>query len=133
MVMVLLNPSTADAHCDDPTLRRCRAFARSWGYAEMRLLNLYAYRATDPRELWRTPDPVGPDNDRHLATAGANGLVVAAWGALARPDRVRQVLALPGFHRLAALGVTKTGSPRHPLYLPADTRPEPWRPATANA
>lgn len=124
---VMLNPSTADATADDPTIRRCMGFPRSWGLDCIVVVNLYAYRSTDPRALWTAADPVGPDNDRHLRLAAADpGPLVAAWGAHARQDRVDQVLALPGFDRLQALGRTRAGAPRHPLYLRADSTLEVW-------
>ena len=126
---VMLNPSTADAWGDDPTVRRCIGFARSWGMGAVQVVNLYAFRSTDPAALWRTPDPVGPDNDAVLvacALAWTAAPLVAAWGAHAKPGRVRDVLALPGMDRLQALGVTKNGSPRHPLYLPATAALRPW-------
>lgn len=120
LTFVMLNPSTADATRDDPTIRRCIRFARDWGYARLKVVNLYAYRATDPRELWRAADPVGPENDHVLALAfGVSDGLVAAWGAHAKPDRVRAVMSLPMAPRYA-LGLTKHGAPRHPLYMPAD-------------
>ena len=128
---VMLNPSTADADLDDPTIRRCIGFARAWGMAALRVLNLYAYRSTDPRELRHVPDPVGPDNDDFLrrnaqAAATFGWPLIAAWGAGAEPQRVTHVLSLPGMTRLRSLGTTKSGAPRHPLYLPAAALPEPW-------
>jgi hypothetical protein len=128
---LMLNPSTADARAEDATSRRIQAFSRSWGYGALTVVNLYAWRATDPRELWRTADPVGPDNDRHITEAVAGRTVIAAWGANARPDRITAVLALPGMDRLHALELTKDGQPRHPLYLRRDLTPQPWRDANA--
>lgn len=127
---VMLNPSTADAFEDDPTIRRCIGFARSWGL-NLRVVNLYGLRSTDPRELRRVDDPVGPHNDEHLADAAwcswaDNTPLVAAWGVHAKPERVAAVLALPHMDRLSALGVTKSGSPRHPLYLRGDSTLSPW-------
>lgn len=135
VTFVMLNPSTADAREDDPTIRRCIGFARSWGFGRLVVVNLYALRSTDPRGLWRHADPVGPDNDEHLAdaafvAASQDAPLVAAWGANARPDRVAEVLALPHMDRLTALGTTKSGAPRHPLYLRADAAPEPYEPTT---
>jgi len=124
---VMLNPSTADEDSDDPTLRRCMDFARRWGLAGIAVVNLYALRATDPAELWRATDPVGPENDRYLAEAAASGeALIAAWGARARDTRVREVLAIPGFERLTCLRTTKRGHPGHPLYLPRTLTPVPW-------
>ena len=135
---IMLNPSTADASADDPTIRRCIGFARSWGMGGIVVLNLYALRATDPRELWKvtTAEAVGPDNDRHLEDWARNARLwgtplIAAWGANAKPRRVKEVLALPGMHRLNALGVTKAGQPRHPLYLRRDAGLLPWEPTDA--
>lgn len=130
---VMLNPSTADATADDPTIRRCMAFARAWGLAGLRVVNLYALRATDPRQLWKvdTAQAVGPDNNACLLAAATEAEdtgspLVAAWGANAKPGRVAEVLALPGMDRMQALGVTKDGHPRHPLYLPATAQLAPW-------
>lgn len=128
---VLLNPSTADAEQDDPTIRRCIGFAKAWGLAALRVVNVYALRSTDPEALRRADDPVGPLNDRYLTrhaeAARDEGMpLVAAWGAHADPNRVRQVLALPGMTALTALGTTKDGHPRHPLYLPAAAARHPW-------
>jgi hypothetical protein len=130
---VMLNPSTADADVDDPTIRRCIGFARSWGCGGLVVVNLYALRATQPADLWRAADPVGPDNDEHLSLAlylarGSTGPVVAAWGAHAKPDRVRFLTDAARDHgvQLLALKVTKAGAPGHPLYLRADAEPMPW-------
>jgi len=129
-IFVMLNPSTADHRNDDPTIRRCMGFARAWGLGGVKVINLYAYRATKPSELWTADDPVGPENDAWLETEVYTGTVgapvVAAWGVNAKPERVAQVMALRGFDNLQCLGVTKGGHPRHPLYVPAVTKLERW-------
>jgi len=125
VVFLMLNPSTADASEDDPTIRRCIGFAQREGFGSLLVLNLFALRATDPAELARANDPVGPHNDAVLAAHFAQDFpIVCAWGAhdLARTrwrdvrgacwDRVRPLLCL---------GTTRDGSPKHPLYLRADT------------
>lgn len=130
---VMLNPSTADADLDDPTIRRCVGFARDLGAHGIVVVNLYAYRATKPADLWLADDPVGPDADLYLAavarrTAIEGALTIAAWGTNATPERVEQALDVMVYRcgaRLHALGVTKDGHPRHPLYLPATARPVP--------
>lgn len=137
---VMLNPSTADAETDDPTLRRCQSFARAWGYGRLVVVNLYALRSTDPKALWKHPDPVGPDNGWHLG----GGLlrepdvwnyadlrperIVAAWGANARREEVDRFRGtLRNFYASAyCLGTTKDGHPRHPLYVRGDTPLQPW-------
>jgi len=119
-----LNPSTADENQLDPTLRRIRGFTASWGYCEFVMTNLFAFRATDPREMRLAADPVGPMNDHWLAdTANGADLIVAAWGALGtyrnRANDVRRLLeARPMF----CLGLTHNGQPRHPLYVKRSTR-----------
>lgn len=134
VTFIMLNPSTADASDDDPTIRRCIGFAEALGGTGLAVANLYAFRATKPEDLWQADDPVGAANDDYIATflamaARYNFPVIAAWGSHAKPDRVAQVLSLPGADRLQALHVTKSGAPGHPLYLPASARPTPW-PAT---
>jgi len=138
MVWIGLNPSTADHQADDPTIRRMCGFARREGCRGICVLNLYALRATDPRELARHPDPVGPENDDWLAGVGiaADGPVVAAWGAhpfaARREQAVTQLLALAGVTQLMCLGMTGQGYPNHPLYLRADAPLVPWEPAEAD-
>jgi len=79
-VFIGLNPSTADETVDDPTIRRCMGFARSWGFGWLVMLNLFAFRSTDPRALKTAHDPVGQDNDAFLRTYTKNaGIIIAAW------------------------------------------------------
>lgn len=159
MVFVGLNPSTATAEVDDPTIRRCIGFAKRESCGELVMLNLYALRATDPGKLLvhglaasakistRTvsfrpfarvaEDAVGPDNNHTIAAvlvevANRNGIVVAAWGstdAKLHADRVAVVRKLIGAWPVMCLGTTKDGSPRHPLYLRADAPLIAWSPS----
>jgi hypothetical protein len=118
-----LNPSTADECQDDPTVRRCINFARQWGYGGMVMLNIFAYRATDPKLMKAAKDPVGPLNDEVLRErCGAADVAVACWGTHgAHQGRAADVAgALVG---LSCLGLTKAGHPKHPLYLRGDTEP----------
>lgn len=129
-VFVMLNPSIADGDGDDPTVRRCMGFARDWSCTGIEVVNLYALVSTDPKGLWTADDPIGPDNDSFIRTAARyaqekNAPLIAAWGANAKPERVRQVLTLPGMARVHHLGLTKARQPKHPLYLRKDTRPTP--------
>lgn len=130
VAFIMLNPSTADATLDDPTIRRCIGFARAWGYAKLIVGNAYAWRSTDPAGLWIAgPGPVGPDNDTHLEQIARDAeLVVCAWGANIKPERaaaVRAVIERAG-RTPHALKLTKAGIPGHPLYLRADLRAFPW-------
>lgn len=122
LTFVMLNPSTADAAVDDPTIRRCKAFAKREGFGGIVVLNLYALRATNPRELDIADDPVGPGNDDTIARVLASKTrAVAAWGAHAAPARARAVTALAPHVAWQALSTTKAGAPRHPLYVRGDT------------
>lgn len=130
IAFVGLNPSTAAETVDDPTVRRCIGFAKTWKYGGLILVNLFAFRSTDPAALRKTDDPIGPDNDasiiRHCWSAKR---VVVAWGThgclLDRDDHVLALLARP-----FCLGVTNAGAPKHPLYLAGDTRLRPYRRAS---
>jgi hypothetical protein len=131
LAWVMLNPSTADAEVDDPTIRRCIGFARRWHFGGIIVANLFALRATDPRELRAHGDPVGPDNDRTLAEVARDAeALVCAWGAntyaAARARVVRVMIgdAMRWPRVPLCLGVTKGNSPRHPLYVPGDAVPE---------
>lgn len=120
-----LNPSTADETTNDPTVSRCIRFAQQWGYGSMYMLNIFAWRDTDPRGMKAAKDPVGPGNhDEILTICGAVGTVVACWGVhgafLQRGQSVANELLLNGV-QLQCFGITKDGHPKHPLYLRADS------------
>jgi hypothetical protein len=127
IVFVGLNPSTADERVLDPTVTRCVRYADAWGAGGLIMLNIFAYRSTDPSALRTVDDPIGPDNDASLVRyASLGSRVVAAWGAHgAFLDRGRTVAAM--LPTLCALSVTKAGHPGHPLYLKSSLRPAPFR------
>jgi hypothetical protein len=123
--------STTNERRSDATVRRCIGFARAWGYGGIDICNLFGIQAADPRRLASVADPIGPENDAHLAAMCAdNDLVLLAWGAHADPDRARavaQMLWRLSEHcggSLAVLGWTERGQPRHPLYVPKEATPE---------
>lgn len=133
---IMLNPSTADAAQDDPTIRRCIAFSKAWGFGGLVVVNLFALRATDPRHL-RLPrnhsqsdylDVVGERNDEVLESeTDSAAQVIAAWGNHgALYERCERALEIVGPLRLYHLGLTKQGQPRHPLYVKGDVKPELW-------
>lgn len=132
---IMLNPSTADAEKDDPTIRRCKAFVKSWGHGRLSVVNLFAFRATKPADMKAAADPVGPDNDKEIfATAKysqrTRGNVVCAWGTHGKHmDRDREILAFLLRHGIEplCLGTTADGSPRHPLYVRGDQPLIPYR------
>lgn len=122
---IMLNPSTADATNDDPTVRRCIGFARRWGYGGVEVVNIFALRSTDPRALRRHVDPVGPDNDQAIRLAARRAdRVVCAWGNHGRlHNRGPAVLAglvlmgiRPLCFKLTKSTPGKPGQPEHPLY-----------------
>ncbi|SMG09693.1 hypothetical protein SAMN06265784_101339 [Paraburkholderia susongensis] len=130
-LFVMLNPSTADADLDDPTIRRCRRFVRLWGCRGLVVANLYALRSTDPAMLWKVDDPVGPDNDSILFNlARQYGEVICAWGANAQSERVDRVVGMfrEAGAKLLCLGTTRRGAPRHPLYVSSSTQLTEWSP-----
>ncbi len=145
---VMLNPSTADAESDDPTVRRCIRFSEAWGYGGLVIGNLYPLRSSDPRDLAKWVRLLTTAADISvamwtninvvLAQAESAVLVVAAWGAF--PPKLgaywRPVTMLNdwcrGHHKpLQCLGTTRDGHPKHPLArgrhrVPDDQRPVPW-------
>jgi hypothetical protein len=127
LVVIGLNPSTADAAQDDPTIRRCVGFAKRERCGGLVMLNLYALRSTKPAAIWQHPDPVGPENDSEIVRlVGSGDVVLAAWGANARDaNRVESVLRL--LPPVLCLGTTKHGHPRHPLYVERSTPMQLWR------
>jgi hypothetical protein len=130
LLFVMLNPSTADAQVDDATIRRCLRFADAHDFGELEVVNLYAYRATDPADLKRAGYPVGPDNDEHITAAVRDcAAVCVAWGAnvhgLARPSEVLRLLRSLGAQP-QCLAVTRGGYPQHPLFLNGACKLQPF-------
>ncbi len=124
---IMLNPSTADAERDDPTIRKCMELSRRAGHGGIVVVNLFAYRATDPKSLRDAADAIGPENDGVLARETERaGMIVAAWGnhgALKNRDvEAKRLIHRTMYH----FGLTKMGQPRHPLYLPNAAIPIRW-------
>ena len=124
---IMLNPSTADASVDDPTIRRCLGFARDLGFGSIEVTNLFALRSTDPKAIRAHPCPIGPENDETIInSAKVCQMTVCAWGNhgdfMGRSKHVLGLLREAGITP-HALRVSKTGAPGHPLYLPADLQP----------
>jgi hypothetical protein len=127
VLFIGLNPSTADETVNDPTIRRCMTFAKKFGGGRLIMANLFALRATDPYQMLEHPEPIGPDNDHWLRRlAREAGITIAAWGVhgqfRGRAEAVRALLP----SQLFALGLTKEGHPRHPLYLPGNAELQPY-------
>ena len=118
-----LNPSTADETEDDPTIRRCINFAKSWGFGGIHMLNLFAFRATLPSDMKAAADPIGPENNEFLTMyAKQSEKIVCAWGVNGKfKSRDGYVTAMLSDFDLFCLGSTNTGQPKHPLYLKSDT------------
>lgn len=139
MAFIALNPSTADAARDDPTIRRCMGFTRAWGYRRMVVVNLFALRATKPVDMFAHSAPIGPENDAVLAQIVRDSRkLVACWGVCwknaaqraAVSDRVSALLACVRAERrrIYAMETTREGHPRHPLYLRRDCELSRWSP-----
>lgn len=125
---IMLNPSTADGTADDATIRKCIGFARRWNTTGIMVVNLYAFRARHPADMWAADDPVGPGNDSYILQAAREAAshdapVVAAWGANEPGPRGRAVLAALADQGLPVqcLGKSKAGQPLHPLMLSYST------------
>lgn len=129
---IMLNPSTADAAKDDPTIRKVVGFSQRFGCGGCSVVNVYPYRATSPADLRRAGYPNDATNNAHIrAAVTGSSVVIAAWGGHAQEmgvSRVTDILrercgpARP----CIALRIGKTGAPHHPLYVPYDVRPVPY-------
>lgn len=134
LMFLMVNPSTADADHDDATIRKCRGFAERAGFARIVVGNLFAYRATDVNELRKARDPIGPENDQHLAVMLREAdMVIAAWGSLSKLPEVlrrrwRDVVHLADRvpHQMKMLGRCLDGHPKHPLMVGYYAKIEPW-------
>jgi hypothetical protein len=120
-----LNPSTADHRKDDPTIRRCVGFAKSWGFEAMEIVNLFAFRATYPTDLKQALKPIGPANNSWISKAiGRSDLAIACWGN--DGDFLnRDKYLLKRYPNLHCLKINSSQQPAHPLYLKANLNPFP--------
>ncbi|MFN4129755.1 MAG: DUF1643 domain-containing protein [Paracoccaceae bacterium] len=132
VLFVMLNPSTATEAQNDPTVERCERRARALGFGAFRVVNIFGFRATDPRVMRAAEDPVGPGNDAAILSSVADwrpGRLVCAWGGhglyLGRGDAVARLLRGTG-KPLWHLGLTASGQPKHPLYIGYAKQPERW-------
>ncbi|WP_207000629.1 DUF1643 domain-containing protein [Trinickia mobilis] len=135
LAFLMLNPSTADHLTDDPTITRCMSRAVAGKFGRLDVVNLFPLRATDPAELLTHPDPIGPKG-KGISADGAildaidqAHTVICAWGAhpaaAARAADVMRIVSMCGMrNKLYHLGLNKDGSPKHPLYIAASTRPK---------
>lgn len=135
VVWIMLNPSTADSEVDDPTIRKCVGFSKRWGAGGIAVVNLCAWRATSPRDLFDAKraglDVFGPHNEQFILHTVAHlrpSRVVAAWGNNGRNlkqwDTLRRIMVS---HDLWCLDATKLGEPVHPLYQPYVKEPFIWK------
>lgn len=133
LAVIGLNPSTADETLDDPTIRRVKRFAFDWGFGALCMLNLFAFRATDPDQMMIAPDPIGGvrNMENILLGCGTAGMVLCAWGKGGRymdQDKAVTKMLAEANVSLHCLSVNQNGTPKHPLYVAADVRPIAFKP-----
>ena len=133
--VIMVNPSTADATENDATIRKLIGFGQRHRWGRLIVGNLFAYRATDVRELGAASDPIGPDNDDHLFRILAESdQAICAWGPLAKQPRgqrnrflnVLTIIERAGLDPYHIGPLTKDGQPRHPLMLAYDSPVSIW-------
>ena len=126
VLVVMLNPSTADHERNDNTVRRVIGFVNGYGFSLLTVCNAFALKSTDPKELYRAIDPVGPDNDEHLEREARSAeVVIAGWGnhgALFGRSMIVRTLLRRVKPQIYCWDLTSIGEPCHPLFLPK-TRP----------
>lgn len=136
IAFIMLNPSTATEEVMDPTVKRCYNFAHDWGYGSLIVGNLFALRATNPKELYKSEDPVGGENDKYIQMIHkTTAKTILAWGEHGNyKDRGAHVYTLikqlngGAWHSPYCLKTTSTGQPMHPLYIKMDTLPKEYSP-----
>lgn len=126
VLFIGLNPSTADENEDDPTIRRCINFAKSWGYDGLIMANLFAFRTTNPQGLYSEKNPVGSENDYYIKKfANKSEKIIACWGNHGRFNNRSQIV-YELVDSLHCLDTNKSGEPKHPLYIRSDAKPKPY-------
>lgn len=129
LTFIMLNPSTADEVQNDPTIERCERRARMWGFAGLRIFNLYAFRATEPKDMKAAADPFGPENlERLIKAIEHDRNIIAGWGAHGRYRNASSIIMMEVERvgrTIYCLERTKAGQPKHPLYIGYDKTPVP--------
>lgn len=129
MAAIGLNPSTADEFRSDPTITRLMNYAKKFGYGGIAMLNLFAFRATDPKVMKQCGIPIGPLNNEAIQSvvAACGNKLLCCWGNHGEHmKRGAEVVYILDQTELLVFKITKTGQPSHPLYLPASLLPVPW-------
>lgn len=128
LMIIGLNPSTADAINNDPTVARCINFGKTWGYGRIYMMNIFAYRATNPIIMKAAKNPIGKENDKWLVRVAARSdMILAAWGNHGfYLDRDIQIITLLKKYKLFCLDKNVTGCPKHPLYCKQSLKPKPY-------
>jgi hypothetical protein len=130
-VFIMLNPSTADAFENDPTVERCERRARAMGYGGLRVANIFALRSTDPKALYKHPQPIGTENDQAILESIADaGIVICAWGSHGNyKNRGNEVIELIRSVNITPhyLAMNLDSTPKHPLYVSYNITPTPWK------
>lgn len=133
VIWLMLNPSTANGTEDDPTIRKCIGFAKRWGFGGIEVINCWAFRSSDPKQLYLQHDPFGQRNWEHIdEVCSESNLLIAAWGCeavvrklnkagLSAKDTLMQIMNRHCALGIDHLGISKTGNPYHPLMLSYDT------------
>ena len=128
-LFVMLNPSTATELQNDPTVERCERRARALGFGSFAVANIFAFRATDPKVMRASSDPIGPENNAAILDLAQAAHIICAWGShgahLGRGHQVEAMLRRAG-HPLHHLGLTRSGLPKHPLYISYEQQPQLW-------
>lgn len=131
VMFLMLNPSTADSNEDDPTIRRCIGFAKSWGYGSLCVGNIFAYRSTNPKALLTIEDPIGIETSNYLKKmAESSSMIVCAWGNSPIINNLLKKFPawqpLSGLTELHYIELSNDGTPKHPLYLKGDLLPQKY-------
>lgn len=136
---IMLNPSTADDVFDDPTIRKCIGFSKRWGFSSLCVTNLFSFRATDPRDLFKLAQTdyeraIGVNDAELITQAVDSDMVLAAWGDPGKlSNRATQVLDILGSMPIYCIGRTKSGHPKHPSRAAYTDSPELFRFASESA
>jgi hypothetical protein len=134
VLFIMLNPSTADAIEDDNTIRRCKGYAKDWGYGGFYVINLFAFRSKTPADLLKVANPIGSENETWFRRSSAMAsLIVCAWGNSKIVSKLQK--NFPQYKLLSHLfqkplhylELSKDGTPKHPLYLSKELKPNPYK------
>ncbi len=118
ILYIMLNPSLADDKNDDPTIRRLINFTKKFNYGGFLVGNIFTTITPNPKELDKSKGMSDKNFEELIKLINKVDQIVYAWGSsIEEPQLLKKLVLNP-----KCFGKNLNGTPKHPLYLPSQTK-----------